>query len=70
MVQLLQHKLHADNTTKVATDELCATRKQRDALDLDFTGDTGTSSVLLNSQTLDFEGTANRNYNSGNSSKG
>jgi hypothetical protein len=47
----------ADNTTKVATDEFV--QQENNAQDLDFTGDTGTSSVLLNSQTLDFEGTAN-----------
>jgi hypothetical protein len=34
-------------------------QQENNAQDLDFTGDTGTSSVLLNSQTLDFEGTAN-----------
>jgi hypothetical protein len=45
-----------DNTTKVATTAFVNT--EDDAQDLDFTGDSGTSSVLLNSQTLDFEGTA------------
>ena len=48
----------ADNTTKVATDAFV--QQENNAQDLDFTGDTGTSSVLLNSQTLDFEGTANQ----------
>jgi len=46
-----------DNSTKVAT--TAYVKSQSDALDLDFTGDTGTSSVLLNSQVLDFEGTTN-----------
>ena len=45
----------ADNSTLVATTAFVNT--EDDAQDLDFTGDTGTSSVLLNSQTLDFEGT-------------
>ena len=44
-----------DNSTKVATTAFV--HGKNDAQDLDFTGDTGTSSVLLNSQTLDFEGT-------------
>jgi hypothetical protein len=48
----------ADNTAKVATDEFV--QQENNAQDLDFTGDTGTSSVLLNSQTLDFEGTTNQ----------
>jgi hypothetical protein len=48
----------ADNTTKVATDAFV--QQENNAQDLDFIGDTGTSSVLLNSQTLDFEGTANQ----------
>ena len=47
----------SDNSTKVATTAFV--KSQNNALDLDFTGDTGTSSVLLNSQTLDFEGTTN-----------
>ena len=47
----------ADNTTKVATTAFV--KQENDAQDLDFTGDSGTSSVLLNSQTLDFEGTTN-----------
>ena len=47
----------ADNTTKVATDAFV--QQENSAQDLDFIGDTGTSSVLLNSQTLDFEGTTN-----------
>lgn len=47
----------SDDSTKVATTAFV--KAQSDALDLDFTGDSGTSSVLLNSQTLDFEGTAN-----------
>ena len=47
----------SDNSTKVATTAFV--KAQNNALDLDFTGDTGTSSVLLNSQTLDFEGTTN-----------
>ena len=47
----------ADNTTKVATDAFV--QQENSAQDLDFIGDTGTSSVLLNSQTLDFEGTNN-----------
>ena len=46
-----------DNSTKVATTAFV--HGKNDAQDLDFTGDTGTSSVLLNSQTLDFEGTTN-----------
>ena len=46
----------ADDSTKVATTAFV--RNYDDTQDLDFTGDTGTSSVLLNSQTLDFEGTA------------
>ena len=48
----------SDNSTKVATTAFV--KAQGDALDLDFTGDTGTSSVLLNSQALDFEGTTNQ----------
>ena len=44
---------------EVATDSLC-TWKKITTQDLDFIGDTGTSSVLLNSQTLDLEGTANQ----------
>ena len=48
----------ADNTTKVATDAFV--QQENNAQDLDFTGDTGTSSVLLNSQTLDFEGTTDQ----------
>ncbi len=44
-----------DNSTKIATTAFV--HGKNDAQDLDFTGDTGTSSVLLNSQTLDFEGT-------------
>ena len=47
-----------DNSTDVATTAFV--KAQSDALDLDFIGDTGTSSVLLNSQTLDFEGTTNQ----------
>ena len=35
-------------------------QQENNAQDLDFIGDTGTSSVLLNSQTLDLEGTANQ----------
>ena len=58
MVQLLQHKLAADNSTDVATTAFV--QQENNAQDLDFIGDTGTSSVLLNSQTLDFEGTANQ----------
>mgnify|MGYP000481667802 CR=1 FL=1 len=46
-----------DNSTDVATTAFV--HGKNDAQDLDFTGDTGTSSVLLNSQTLNFEGTAN-----------
>jgi len=45
-----------DDSTKVATTAFV--RDYDDTQDLDFTGDTGTSSVLLNSQTLNFEGTA------------
>ena len=48
----------SDDSTKVATTAFV--KAQSDALDLDFIGDTGTSSVLLNSQTLDFEGTTNQ----------
>ena len=48
----------ADNTTKVATDAFV--QQENNTQDLDFIGDTGTSSVLLNSQTLDLEGTANQ----------
>ena len=47
-----------DDSTKVATTAFV--RDYDDTQDLDFTGDTGTSSVLLNSQTLDFEGTTNQ----------
>jgi len=47
----------SDDSTKIATTAFV--KAQSDALDLDFIGDTGTSSVLLNSQTLDFEGTTN-----------
>jgi len=47
-----------DNSTDVATTAFV--HGKNDAQDLDFTGDTGTSSVLLNSQTLDFEGTADQ----------
>ena len=46
-----------DDSTKVATTAFV--RDYDDTQDLDFTGDSGTSSVLLNSQTLDFEGTTN-----------
>jgi hypothetical protein len=46
-----------DNSTDVATTAFV--HGKNDAQDLDFTGDTGTSSVLLNSQTLNFEGTNN-----------
>ena len=46
-----------DNSTKVATTAFV--HGKNDAQDLDFIGDTGTSSVILNSQTLDFEGTTN-----------
>ena len=49
-------QLASDDSTKVATTAFV--REYDDTQDLDFTGDTGTSSVLLNSQTLDFEGTA------------
>ena len=49
-------QLASDDSTEVATTEFV--RNYDDTQDLDFTGDTGTSSVLLNSQTLDFEGTA------------
>ena len=48
----------ADNTTKVATDAFV--QQENNTQDLDFIGDTGTSSVLLNSQTLDLEGTTNQ----------
>jgi len=48
----------SDNSTKVATTAFV--KAQNNALDLDFTGDTGTSSVLLNSQALDLEGTTNQ----------
>ena len=48
----------SDDSTKVATTAFV--RDYDDTQDLDFTGDTGTSSVLLNSQTLDFEGTTNQ----------
>ena len=51
-------QLASDDSTKVATTEFV--RNYDDTQDLDFTGDTGTSSVLLNSQTLDFEGTTNQ----------
>ncbi len=47
----------SDDSTKVATTAFV--RDYDDLQDLDFIGDTGTSSVLLNSQTLDFEGTTN-----------
>ena len=47
-----------DDSTKIATTAFV--HRKNDAQDLDFIGDTGTSSVLLNSQTLDFEGTANQ----------
>ena len=47
-----------DNSTDVATTAFV--QQENNAQDLDFIGDTGTSSVLLNSQTLDFEGTANQ----------
>ena len=46
-----------DSSTKVATTAFV--HGKNNAQDLDFIGDTGTSSVLLNSQTLDFEGTTN-----------
>ena len=45
-----------DNSTDVATTAFVHGKNNEQ--DLDFIGDTGTSSVLLNSQTLDFEGTA------------
>ena len=45
-----------DDSTKIATTAFV--RDYDDTQDLDFTGDTGTSAVLLNSQILDFEGTA------------
>ena len=48
----------SDNSTKVAT--TAYVKSQNNSLDLDFTGDSGTSSVLLNSQVLDFEGTASQ----------
>ena len=47
----------ADNSTDVATTAFV--QQENSAQDLDFIGDTGTSSVLLNSQTLNFEGTTN-----------
>ena len=47
-----------DNSTDVATTAFV--QQENNAQDLDFIGDTGTSSVLLNSQTLDLEGTANQ----------
>jgi hypothetical protein len=47
-----------DNSTKVATTAFV--HGKNNAQDLDFIGDTGTSSVLLNSQALDFEGTTNQ----------
>ena len=47
-----------DNSTKIATTAFV--RDYDDTQDLDFIGDTGSSSVLLNSQTLDFEGTTNQ----------
>ena len=47
----------ADNSTDVATTAFV--QQENNAQDLDFIGDTGTSSVLLNSQTLNFEGTTN-----------
>ena len=45
-----------NNSTDVATTAFVHGKNNEQ--DLDFIGDTGTSSVLLNSQTLDFEGTA------------
>ncbi len=47
-----------DNSTKIATTAFV--HGKNDAQDLDFIGDTGTSSVILNSQTLDFEGTTDQ----------
>ena len=47
-----------DNSTKIATTAFV--HGKNDAQDLDFTGDTGTSLVVLNSQTLNFEGTTDQ----------
>ena len=47
-----------DDSTKIATTAFV--RDYDDTQDLDFIGDTGSSSVLLNSQILDFEGTTNQ----------
>ena len=48
----------SDNTTKVATTQFVHNHGANQ--DLDFQGDTGSGSVLLDSQTLDLEGTANQ----------
>ena len=48
----------SDNTTKVATTQFVHNHGANQ--DLDFEGDTGSGSVLLDSQTLDLEGTANQ----------
>ena len=47
-----------DNSTKVATTAFV--HGKNNTQDLDFIGDSGASSVLLNSQVLDFEGTASQ----------
>jgi len=51
-------QLTTDNSTKVATTAFVHSHSA--AQDLDFIGDSGSGTVLLNSQQLDLEGTANQ----------